>query len=424
LATKVATPAASPVASALARPALFILIALLLGETTINFIDRQVLSVLAPTLRQEFNLSNSAYAWIVNAFLITYAIMYTVAGRVLDRIGVGKGLTLGVLWWSAAGMLTAFARGPVSLGVFRSVLAVGESAAWPAFAKAASMWVPAEARTLAIGICNSGSSLGAMIAPPLVAWATLTWGWRSAFVITGALGFLWVIAFQLFRNAHPDLAATERTHIAASAKVSWIALAKHRQTWAIFVCRFLADPMWYFFVFWIPEFLSSQRGLSIAAIGMVAGIPFLAADIGNFTAGYVSMRLQRAGWTVNRTRKTLMAASALLSPIGIFAVFSTTLFWTMTFLSIAIFCWMFWSVAVHSLAGDYFPPRSVGAVYGIAGTGSTVGSAIATYGIGAVVDSTHNYTLVFIVISALMPIAMAIGFTLMKRVEPLEGLPE
>jgi ACS family hexuronate transporter-like MFS transporter len=268
-----------------------LLIALLLGETTINFIDRQVLSVLAPTLPQEFALSNSAYAAIVNAFLVTYAIMYTVAGRVLDRIGVGKGLTLvGVLWWSAA------------------------------------MWVPLEARTLAIGIRNSGSSLGAMLAPPLVAWATLTWGWRSAFVITGALGFVWVLAFQAFRRAHPELAATERTHIAASANVSWTALAKYRQTWAVFVCRFLAPPC--------------------------------------------------------------------SAPIGIFAVFSTTLFWTMAFLSIAIFCWMFWSVA------------------------------FATYGIGYVVDLTHNYTLVFIGISALMPIALAAGFTLMKRVEPVEGLPQ
>jgi MFS transporter, ACS family, hexuronate transporter len=215
-----------------------------------------------------------------------------------------------------------------------------------------------------------------------------------------------------------------RFHIEASANVSWVALARYRQTWAVFVCRFLADPMWYFFVFWIPEFLSSQRGLGLAGIGMLAGIPFLAADLGNFAAGYLTLRLQRAGWTVNRTRKTLMAASALLSPIGICAVFSTTLFWTMAFLSIAIFFWMFWSVAVHSLAGDYFPPRAVGAVYGIAGTGSTVGSAIATWGIGYMVDLTHNYTLVFIGISALMPIALAAGFTLMKRVEPVEGLPQ
>jgi MFS transporter, ACS family, hexuronate transporter len=422
--TKTAVSSSPGHAPALARSAVFLLIALLLGETTVNFIDRQVLSVLAPTLREEFHLSNSAYAWIVNAFQITYAIMYTVAGRVLDRIGVGRGLTLGVVWWSIAGMLTSFARGPWSLGALRSLLAVGESAAWPAFAKAVATWVPKESRTLAIGICNSGSSLGAMFAPYLVATVTAKWGWRSAFLVTGLIGFVWVALFQWFRVTHPEMAQAEKANIAAAASVSWGQLASYRQTWVIFVCRFLADPMWFFFVYWIPPFLASQRGLNLPTIGLVAGIPFLAADIGNFAAGYLTMYLQKRGWTVNRTRKTLMAAAALLSPIGILAVFSTTLFWTMTFLSIAIFCWMFWSVAVHSLAGDYFPARAVGSVYGIAGTGSTIGSAIATWGIGALVDSTQNYTLAFIGISALMPIALVIGFTLMRQVEPVQGLSE
>src|SRR5882724_5107406 len=183
-----------------ARTSLVLLIALLLGETTINFIDRQVVSVLAPTLMAEFHLSDGQYALIVNAFLITYALSYSFAGWVLDRLGVGRGLTLAIAWWSTAGMLTSLARGPLSLGLFRSLLAVGEGGAWPAFAKAVAIWVPPEARTLAIGVCNSGSSLGAMIAPPLVAWVTLRAGWRSAFIVTGALGFLWVAAFQLFRR--------------------------------------------------------------------------------------------------------------------------------------------------------------------------------------------------------------------------------
>ena len=161
------------------RGALFLLIALLLGETTINFIDRQVLSVLAPTLRGEFHLSNSQYAAIINAFMATYAVAYTFAGYVLDRLGVGRGLTLSVSWWSAAGMLTALARGPLSLGLFRGLLAVGEAGAWPAFAKATAAWVPSEARTLAIGVCNSGSSLGAMIAPPLVVGITAIAGIRT-----------------------------------------------------------------------------------------------------------------------------------------------------------------------------------------------------------------------------------------------------
>jgi len=401
---------------------LIVLVTLLLAETTINFIDRQVVSVLAPTLRAEFHLSNSNYAAIVNAFLVTYAVSYSFAGWVLDRLGVSRGLTLAIAWWSGAGMLTAFARGPLSLGFFRSLLAVGEGAAWPAFAKAVATWVPPEARTLAIGVCNSGSSLGAMIAPPLVAYITLRHSWRAAFVATGAIGFLWVAAFQIFKMTHPEMVRTERELSAgpAAAGLKWSKLIQYRQTWAVFFCRFFADPLWYFYVFWIPEFLTRERGLNLAAIGAVAWIPFLVADLSNFTGGFLTMRLQRAGWSPNRTRKTLMAIGALVSPVGILAVFAHSLFWTIGLISIAIFFWMWWSISVHSLAGDYFPPRAVGSVYGLAGTGSTIGSVISTWSVGKTLDITHSYVPVFVGIGVLMPIAMLIGFYLMKTVEPAD----
>ena len=402
------------------RGALFILIALLLGETTVNFIDRQVVSVLAPVLRAEFHLSNGHYAAIVNAFMGTYAIALPFAGWVLDRLGVGRGLTLAVSWWSAAGMLTALVRGPLSLGMLRSLLAVGEAGAWPAFAKATATWVPAEARTLAIGVCNSGSSRGAMIAPPLVVGATAIAGWRGAFLATGAIGFLWVLAFQLFRRSHPEMAIAERAPTAHGDGVRWVELLRYRQTWAVFFCRFFADPLWFFYVFWIPEFLTRERGLSMAGIAAVAWIPFLVADAANFTGGYLTLRLQRAGWSANRTRKTLMVGAALLSPLGILAVFAHSLFWTIAMISVAIFFWMFWSITVHSLPGDYFPPRAVASVYGIGGTGSTLGSVISTWAVGRTLDVTHSYAPVFIGIGLLMPIALLLGMTLMGRVAPVK----
>jgi ACS family hexuronate transporter-like MFS transporter len=402
------------------RGALFVLIALLLGETTINFIDRQVVSVLAPVLRGEFHLSNGQYADIVNWFMGTYAIALPIAGWVLDRLGVGRGLTLAVSWWSAAGMVTSLVKGPLSLGMARSLLAVGEAGAWPAFAKATATWVPAEARTLAIGVCNSGSSLGAMIAPPLVVGVTAIAGWRGAFIVTGAIGFLWVLAFQLFRRAHPEMAIAERAPVAYGDRVRWVELLRYRQTWAVFFCRFFADPLWFFYVFWIPEFLTRERGLSMAGIAAVAWIPFLVADVANFTGGYLTLRLQRAGWSANRTRKTLMVGAALLSPLGILAVFAHSLFWTMAMISVAIFFWMFWSITVHSLPGDYFPPRAVASVYGIAGTGSTLGSVISTWAVGRTLDVTHSYAPVFIGIGLLMPIALLLGMSLMGRVEPVK----
>jgi len=402
------------------QTSLVLLVALLLGETTINYIDRQVVSVLAPTLRAEFSLSNAQYAMILNAFLGVYAIAYPLAGWALDRLGISRGLSLAVTWWSIAGALTALARGPFSLALFRGLLAVGEGGAWPAFAKAAATWVPPAARTMVIGICNSGSSLGAMIAPPLVAFVTLQWGWRASFVVTGLLGLVWVALFQLFRALHPGMDLRDRPGGEPGAvRIRWATLLRYRQTWAVFVCRFFADPLWYFFVFWIPEFLTRERGLNLAGIALVAWIPFLVADVANVAGGYLSLRLLKNGWSVNRVRKTMMVLATCFSPLAIVAVFSNSLFWTMTMISVSIFFWILWSITVHSLPGDYFPPRAVASVYGIAGTGSTVGSMISTWAVGAVLDATHNYVPVFIGLSLLMPIGLAIGFFLMRRVEPI-----
>jgi len=409
--------------SVFTQRAIVMLVALLLFETTINYVDRQVVSVLAPTLMAEFHMSNSLYALVINVFMATYALSYAFAGWVIDRLGVGRGLSLSVIWWSIADMATALARGPFSLGVYRSVLAVGEGGAWPAFAKAVSLWVPKKARALAMGACNSGSSLGAMIAPPVVVWIAAVAGWRACFVITGAIGLVWCVAFWAFQRLHPEMARAEAIPKLASDKIPWLTLLRYRQTWAVFACRFMADPMWYFFVFWMPSFLAKERGLNLAGIGAVGGIPFLAAMIANFAAGYAILLLERAGWSVNRTRKTIMAASALLSPIGIAAVFVHSLFWTMAVITAAVFFWMFWSVAVHTLSNDYFPPRAVASVYGFAGTGSTVGTVIATWAVGHVLDLTHSYTPVFIGIGLTMPVAMIVGFSLMGKVEQVRLEP-
>jgi ACS family hexuronate transporter-like MFS transporter len=199
-----------------------------------------------------------------------------------------------------------------------------------------------------------------------------------------------------------------------------VQLLRYRQTWAVFFCRFFADPLWFFYVFWIPEFLTRERGLNLAGIAAVAWIPFLVADVANFSGGYLALRLQRAGWSPNRTRKTLMAGATLLTPLGILAVFAHSLFWTIALISVAIFFWMFWSITVHSLPGDYFPPRAVASVYGIAGTGSTLGTVISTWAVGRTLDVTHSYTPVFVGIGLLMPVALLVGTTLMGRVEPVK----
>jgi len=374
----------------------------------------------AALLRDEFKLSNQQYALILNAFMATYAIGMPLSGWVLDRLGVGRGLTLGVTWWSVAGMLTALAKGPLSLALCRALLAVGESGAWPSFAKAVAIWVPARWRTLAMGVCNSGSSLGAMIAPPLVVWITRWAGWQGAFIVTGTLGLLRVAAFLVFRHFHPQIRLTDRGQESASQPASWRSLLRHRQMWIVFVCRFLADPIWYFYVFWIPEFLTRERGLSLAAMGAVAWIPFLVSDIANFATGFVAQRLEHAGWSPNRTRKFMMIVGAGGAPVGVAAVYTQSLAWTMTFICIAIFFWMMWSVTVQTLPGDYFPAHAVGSVYGFGGMGSTLGSVVSIWLVGRTLDVTHSYTPVFTGLGMLAPVACLAGLLLMGRVERVD----
>jgi len=408
-----------PARHSLPPRSLVVLVALLLGSTTINYIDRQVLSVLAPFIRDEFRLSNAQYAAIVNAFMITYFFAMPMAGWVLDRIGVGRGLSLAVLWWSLAGMLTSLSRGPMSMAFFRSLLAVGEAGAWPSFAKAVAIWVPLKWRTLAIGVCNSGSSLGAVLAPPLVVFLTQRHGWQAAFVVTGLLGFLWVLAFQVFRVFHPQMRGDGRAATAQADRVRWRALLRYRQAWAIFFCRFFADPLWYFYIFWIPEFLARERGMNLAGIGAVAWIPFLVADASNFATGFLALALERSGWSVHRTRRTLMVLGAFISPIGAAAVFASSVFSTLAFICVAIFFWMIWSVTVQTLAADFFPSHAVASVYGIGGAGSTAGSVLSIWAVGATLDFTRSYVPVFVGLGAAMPVAFFLGTFLMGRVEPV-----
>ena len=416
------SPDSDPGNGTLSPKSLVLLVALLLGSTTINYIDRQVLSVLAPVLRDEFKLSHADYAAILNAFMLTYSVALPLAGWALDRLGVVRGLSLAVAWEATAGMLTSLSRGTLSLACFRSLLAVGESGAWPSFAKAVAIWIPAHWRALAMGVCNSGSSLGATIAPILVVSLTRNFGWRGAFLATGTLGFLWVLAFQVFRWRHPQMRATERRQAAHSAtrKVGWLTLLRYRQTWAVFVSRFLADPLWYFFIFWIPEFLTRERGLQLADIGALAWIPFLAADVSNLATGWVALILQRRGWSVHRTRKTVMLLGALLSPVGIAAAFAHSVFWTMAFLCVAIFFWMSWSITVQTLPADFFPARAVASVYGIGANGAMLGVMISIWVIGRILDATHSYTMVFTLLGLLMPLAYLLWTILMGKVQPLD----
>ena len=395
-------------------PWLFVLV--VLGSTIINFVDRQTLSVLAPVLRDEFRLSNSDYALIINCFQIAYIVMNSVGGRLSDVLGVRRGMTAFVIWWSIFSTLQAFVVGPKSLGACRFCLAFGEGGNWATAVKAVAERVPERMRSVAIGIVNSGSSLGTAIAPPLVGGIAVMFGWRTAFFATSLIGFLWLPLWLMATRGQ------RRRVVQAPAEKSpsWSSIFRYRQVWAIFLGRLIGDPVFFFYAFWLPEYLHRNRGLSLAQISAVAWIPFIAASIGNVAGGAASDWLMRRGWTVNKARKSVMVVSALGATVGIVTVFDTSLAVAITAISLATSFYFCWAVNLHTLPVDFFPPSYVGTVFGFGGTGSGVGTLLVTWLVGFTLDLTHSYRLVFMGIGLLLPIALVVVLLLAGTVRRLD----
>ena len=387
---------------------------LLLAATVINYLDRQTLSVLAPLLRDLFQMSNTEYSRIVFAFLLAYTFMQSGSGRILDWLGTRRGFSLTILWWSVAAMLHAAANSALHFGLCRFLLGLGEAGNWPGGVKAVSEWFPARERAFAIGLFNSGSCLGAVVAPPLVSWIALTWSWRAAFLLTGALGFLWLAAWLvLYRRPeeHPWVTEEERAHILSGAeaaevgKVRWMELFRFRQAWGLVLARMLADPVWWFYVFWLPEYLRRERNFSLAMIGYFAWIPFLTADVGNFIGGGMSSWLVKRGWPVLRARKVVMFASAAVMIAGLPAVLTASPALALGLISLATLAYSSWAANVLTLPADLFSGNIVASVSGLSGTGAGLGGMTFMLVVGVVVDR-FSYVPVFSA-AALMPLAAA-----------------
>ena len=377
---------------------------LLFLATVINYVDRQTLSVLAPVLRDEFHLTNTDYSRLVFAFLLAYMIMQSGSGRIMDKLGVRLGLSLTIAWWSVAAMLHAAANSLLTFSVFRFLLGLGEAGNWPGGVKTVSEWFPPKERAFAIGFFNSGSTVGATIAPPLVAWIALTWGWRQSFLLTGTLGFLWLVVWlATYRKpaTPPEWAA------AVARPARWRDLFRIREVWALLLARMLADPVWWFYVFWLPEYLRRERHFTLAEIGFFAWIPFLTADIGNLAGGFLSGLLIRCGWPVLRARKTVMGVSALLMLGGIPAVLARDAIVALALISLVTMCYSIWAANVLTLPADLFGQDSVASVSGISGTGAAFGGMMFTLLIGVLIDRV-SYLPVFI-LAGTMPI-VALSF--------------
>lgn len=385
--------------------------------TVINYVDRQTLSVLAPVLREQFRMSNTDYSRIVFAFLLAYTFMQSGSGRLMDWLGTRRGFSLTIAWWSVAAMLHATANSILHFGIFRFLLGLGEAGNWPGGVKTVSEWFPTKERAFAVGLFNSGSCFGAVLAPPLVAWMALHWSWRMAFLCTGSLGFLWLglwlILYRLPRD-HPWITREEREHICPNAGLSrpakresirWLDLFQYKQVWGLVLARMLTDPVWWFYAFWLPEYLKSERHFNLAMIGYFGWIPFLTADAGNFVGGGLSSYLVRRGWRVLAARKTTMFGSAAVMLVGIPAVLTGSPALALALISVATLAYSSWATNILTLPADLFPNEVVASVSGLSGTGAGIGGMIFTLMTGVVVDR-FSYVPVFTA-AAVLPLVAA-----------------
>lgn len=397
-------------------------IAGLLGlAATINYIDRQTISILSPLLRKEFGLSERDYANVVTAFLIPYTVMYSLGGRLLDAFGVRIGLTMSLAWWSLATMLTAFSRSAFSLGAFRFLLGMGEPFVYPAGVKVCGEWFPSRLRATATGIFSSGSSIGAIMAPPLIAFLTWKFGWQAAFLIPGALGLLWLpFWWWLYRpvRQHPSVLPTDLQELGAStAPTSGIAygvLLRQRAVWGLMLARFLSDPVWYFYLFWLPDYMQRERGLSLAEVGFYGWIPFLFADIGSIGGGFLSDRLVRRGIDPVRARLLILAGVGVLAPLGATAGIAPSLPTTIAVTCLVAALTQCWSANTATLAADLAPNEATATVFGMMGTaGSLAGAGFAQL-LGVVIGQ-FGYPAAFALAACMHPLAAIALWTMVGK---------
>jgi ACS family hexuronate transporter-like MFS transporter len=383
------------------------MIGLAFWATVINYLDRQTLSVAAPVLRQEFHLSNVEYSRVVFAFLLAYTVMNGVSGPLIDRLGTRIGYALCMLWWSVAAILHIFSRGGWSLGAFRFLLGVGEAGNWPAAVKVVAEWFPEKERALASGIFNSGSSIGAILAPPLVAWLLLQFGWKVAFVSVGISGFLWLL---LWLRTYYTPAAVQQEVTARPVGV-W-RLFRTRFVWSFTVSKIFMDPVWYFYIFWFPEYLKNARGFNMTSIGKYGWIPFLVAGFGNLWGGWLSGWLIRRGFSMTVARKGAVTFFAVLMLSAIPAVLVVDGRAAIALVSVAMVGYTGSTANMLAFPADVFPKNAVGSVYGLASMGSGFGGMIFTLITGWVVDH-YSYTPVFIGFGIMPLICGSILWTLL-----------
>lgn len=407
----------------------WVIIGLVFFATLINYIDRLTISVLGPVIVQDLGLTNTEYGSIATWFLVAYTLSQGLSGKLYDRVGIKRGFTVSIIIWSLAAMGHAFAGGLRSLSAMRFVLGLGEAGNWPGAAKTVAEWFPARQRALGMAIFNSGAAIGSIVAPPVIVGLTTYFGhWQPTFLITGALGFTWLILWWLvydkpethkwMTREELDLIRGDKAEIQPveeKANLGWLELLKYRQTWGIVISRFLVDPVWWLYITWLPLYLNKVHGFDLKQIGLFAWVPFVAADAGSLFGGWLSGFLIGRGWTVNAARKAVIAFAALLMPAGIVAAYTPDAMMALALIGVVLFGFQAWINNVQTLPSDLFPNSAVGSVAGLGGTGAGIGSIIFIFSTGWVVDN-FSYTPVLVFAGVLAPLGTVALFVLMGRI--------
>jgi ACS family hexuronate transporter-like MFS transporter len=404
------------------------IVALLFAATTINYVDRQVMGILAPTLQTEIGWNEIEYGYIVAAFTAAYAIGLLLVGRFVDRVGTKTGFSLSVVVWSIAAIGHALAKTPFGFGLARFALGLGESGNFPAAIKGTAEWFPKKERALATGLFNSGANIGAVVAPLVVPWITLTWGWQLAFVLTGLLGFIW-LGFWLWlyevpekhRRVTPEEVAYIRADPAdkGPAKLPWMALFRYRQTWAFVIGKFLTDPVWWFYLYWLPKFLNERYGLDLAHLGLPLIVIYTMTSIGSIGGGWLSGFLITRGWSIDRGRKIVMLMSAILI-LPIVFVSAVPQWWAVLLLGLATAAHQAWSANLFTTVSDMFPKKAVGSVVGMGGMAGSIGGMLTATAVGLVLQFTGSYVILFAVAGSVYLLALVIFNLLVPRIETIE----
>jgi ACS family hexuronate transporter-like MFS transporter len=376
---------------------------LLFLSTVINYIDRQTLSVVAPILKTEMGITDLAYSRILTAFLAAYTLMYLGSGFLVDRFGTKRTLAVLMAWWSAANILHATVRGPWSLAGFRLLLGLGESGNFMAAFKAISEWFEPKQRAFVNGLVQAGASIGGILAPPVITVIVAHWGWRAAFVVTGLIGYVWIAAWLwVYRQAPASMTAP-----AKPSSNRWREMLRYPQTWGLFLSRFLSDPVWWFYLFWLPKYLVEQRGFTVWEMGMLAWIPYLTADLGALFGGWLSDFKVRRGKEPIAARRSAMWPFAMLMPLSLVVAYSPSRVVSLAMICVVTFAHMAWKTNLTTLTNDIYPVEVVGSVAGIVAFGNGLGGTLFTAAVGPVV--THlGYDWIFIVMGCLHPLAFLV----------------